>query len=365
MVGDEIQTDPDYFMWSLDGEPQVLRPHVLAVDRKGRTDAILVARLSEIRLPCKLGYTTLYAPVVRALSVVRGGLLGDDDHGVAEAVLDELFAGLELGVADVVLFRQLPRKSRLRDAAQARAGFLTRQRIARTDLRWQIELPATFDDYLASLSSATRKSIRRTAAQVEKAFGDRLSIRRIEAIADLDDYLRDAESVASRTYQRSLGVGFRDDERQRARARMLMERGWFRSYVLYLDGHPVAFEQGEAYRSRFVSVRAGYDPAYGQLRIGAYLLMKAIEDLVLDARFSAFDFGLGDAEYKRKLAHRSIEEGDLAVFAKRSRPIRINVARTGLQGVSSGVTASLRKVALLDASKQWWRRRATRRDRRS
>ncbi len=142
MVGDEIQTDPDYFLWSLDGEPQVLRPHVLAVDRKGRTDAILVARLSETRLPCKLGYTTVYAPVVRALSVVRGGLLGDDDHGVAEAVLDELFAGLELGVADVVLFRQLPRESRLRDAAQARAGFLTRQRIARTDLRWQIELPA-------------------------------------------------------------------------------------------------------------------------------------------------------------------------------------------------------------------------------
>jgi hypothetical protein len=364
MVGDEIQTDPDYFLWSLDGEPQVLRPHVLAVDREGRTDAVLVARLSEIRLPCKLGYATVYAPVIRTLSVVHDGLLGDHDCGVAGAALDELFASLELGVADALLFRQLRRESGLRDAAQARAGFLTRQRIARTDLRWQIELPNTFDDYLASLSSATRKGIRRTAAQVEKAFGDRLSLRRFQDVSELDSYLRDAESIAARTYQRSLGVGFLVDERQRARVRMLMERGWFRSYVLYLDGRPVAFEQGEAYRSRFVSVRAGYDPAYAQHRIGAYLLVKAIEDLVEDARFSVFDFGLGDAEYKRKLAHRSIEEGDLAVFAHRARPIRINVARTGLQGVSSGVTASLRKVALLDASKQWWRRHATRRDRR-
>ena len=83
-----------------------------------------------------------------------------------------------------------------------------------------------------------------------------------------------------------------------------------------------------------------------------------------DAGFSVFDFGLGDAEYKRKLAHRSIEEGDLAVFASRARPIRINVARTGLQGMSSALTASLRKMALLDASKQWWRRHATRRGRR-
>jgi len=364
MVGDEIQTDQNYFLWSLEGEAQVLRPHVLAVDREGRTDAMLVARLSQVRLPSKLGYATVYAPHVRALSVVHDGLLGQQDRGVVDAVLDELFACLELGVADVVLLRQVRRDSSLREAALARAGFLTRQRIAHTDLRWQIDLPKTFDEYLASLSSATRKGIRRTAAQVEKAFGERLSIRRFQDVTDLDDYLRDAESIAARTYQRSLGVGFLDDERQRARIRMLMERGWFRSYVLYLDGYPVAFEQGEAYRSRFVSVRAGYDPACGQHRIGAYLLLKAIEDLVEDARFSLFDFGLGDADYKRKLAHRSIEEGDLAVFARRARPIRINVARTGLQAMSSGVTASLRKMALLDASKHWWRRHATRRGRR-
>ena len=117
------------------------------------------------------------------------GLLGERDCGIVEAILDELFAGLELGVADAVLFRQLRHESGVRDAVQARAGFLTRQRVARTDLRWQIDLPDRFEDYLASLSTATRKSIRRTAAQVEKAFGDRLAIRRFEDANELDDYL--------------------------------------------------------------------------------------------------------------------------------------------------------------------------------
>ena len=200
---------------------------------------------------------------------------------------------------------------------------------------------------------------------MEKALGDGISIRSFREVADLDEYLRDAESVAARTYQRSLGVGFLDDERQRARVRMLVDHGWFRSYVLYLDGTPIAFEQGEAYQGRFVSVRAGYDPAYGNHRVGAYLLAKAIEDLIDDPQLSVFDFGLGDAEYKRKLGHRSIEEGDLVVYARRARPIRINIARTGLHGVSSGVTTSLRKVSLLDTSKQWWRQRATQRDRRA
>ncbi len=244
MARDEVQTDPDYFLWSLRGEPQVLRPHVLAVDRDGRTESMLVARLSQVRLPCKVRYTTVYAPVVRALSVVHEGLLGLEDDVVADAVLDELFAGLDQGDADVLLFRQIRRDSRLRDAAQARSGFLTRQRIARTDLRWRIELPATFDEYLASLSSGTRKSIRRTATQVENALGAGISIRSFREVADLDEYLRDAESVAARTYQRSLGVGFLDDERQRARVRMLMDHGWFRSYVLYLDGTPDRIRAG-------------------------------------------------------------------------------------------------------------------------
>ena len=98
--------------------------------------------------------------------------------------------------------------------------------------------------------------------------------------------------------------------------------------------------------------------------MGAYLLVKAIEDLVNDARFSVFDFGLGDAEYKRKLAHRSIEEGDLAVFAKRTRPIRINVARTGPRECRPAPRRVCAK-GRFDASKQWWRQRAARRDRRS
>jgi hypothetical protein len=357
MVGDEIQTDPNYFLWSLDGEPQVVRPHVLAVDREGRTDAMLVARLSEIRLPSKLGYRTVYAPVVRGLSVVHEGLLGREDDAVADAVLDELSANLAHGDADVLLFRQLRCDSRLREAAQGRSTFLTRQRLSRTHLRWLIDLPATFDDYLASLSTGTRKGIRRTISRIEKDLGNRVSTVTYRDPGELDRYFQDAERVAARTYQRRLGVGFRNDAAQRGRAMMLASYGLLRGWVLYIDGLPVAFEQGEAYRNRFVSRYAGYDPSHRRSGIGTYLLAKTIESLVEDRQVSVFDFGFGDADYKRKLGHRAVEEGDLVLYARRARPIRINVVRTGLLGVSHGFTGGLRRLALLDASKDWWRRR--------
>jgi ribosomal protein S18 acetylase RimI-like enzyme len=359
MRRDSVQTDLDYFLWSLREEPQVLAPHVLAVQRDGMVETIVAARLSQARLPCKVGYRTVYAPAVRAISVVRDGLLGRSDPETAAAVVHELLSGLERREADVVLFRQLECDTALHQAALARSTFATREHVSHSDRRWLIELPPTLDEYLGSLTSSTRKNVRRTACRVEKEFGDRLTLRIFREPDELDVFLAAAEAVAGRTYQRGLGVGFLGTPGQRARTKMLMEHGWFRGYVLYVEGRPVAFEQGELYAGRFVSLSAGYDPDYRRHRIGAYLLAKAIEELTADPGASVFDFGFGDADYKSRLAHRCTEEGDVLIYARRPRPIWINFLRTGLLGAGRLARSGLRRVALLDAVKQGWRRRAT------
>lgn len=347
MLRDSVYTDLDYFLWTLREEPQVVRPHVLVVERAGRTDAIVAARLCDVRLPCKLGHWTVYAPAVRAICVLHDGLLGCSDPVTTAAVVDELRAALKRREADVVVFRRLQLDSPLHPAATAKASFATRQLAVRSELRWQIELPPTSEEYLASISSATRKGVRRTASRLEGRFGDRLSIRRFCRPADLAEFFGDVETVAATTYQRRLGVGYLGDARQRARLEMLLERGWLRGYILYLDGQPVAFELGELYRGRFHSLAGGYDPAYGHDRVGAYLLNKAIEDLTADPEAAVFDFGLGDADYKSKLAHRSLEEADLLLYARRPRPILINLARAALLELAYAAKALVRRFALL------------------
>jgi CelD/BcsL family acetyltransferase involved in cellulose biosynthesis len=358
MLRDSLPTDIDYFLWSLREEPQVVRPHVLAVEREGRTEAIVAARLLQTRLPCRIGYSTIYAPAVRAICVLHDGLLGDKDPLTLAAILDELLAGLERREADVVILRQLELDSPLYRAAAARATYATRQHAVRADVRWEIELTSTPEGYLASVSSATRKGARRTAVRLEQLFGERLSIKTFREPAEVDVFLTDIEKVAARTYQRRLGVGYLGDARQRARMEMLMKRGWLRAYILYLDGNPVAFELGELYRGRFRSLAGGYDTAFGHLRVGAHLLLKTIEDLALDPNVSVFDFGLGDAEYKGKLAHVGLEEADFLLYARRPRLIWINVARTVLLEISYALKGGLRRLALLNRLKHRWRRRA-------
>ena len=355
--GDYVHTDPDYFLWSLGEERHVIRPHVLAVEREGRAEAIVAARIADARLPCRLGRFTVYAPTVRALCVMHDGLLGRVDPDIAAAILDELLAALDRREADVVLVRQLQRGSIVHRAAMARAPFSTRQQYAAlSGLRWQIDLPETMDEYLASVSSSTRKGVRRTASRVEQHFAERLSIRAFGEPSGLDVLFRDVEAVAARTYQRRLGVGYLGDDREQARLGLLAARGWLRAYVLYLDECPIAFELGEVYGGRFNSLAGAYDPAYGHERVGAYLLLKAIEDLAADRDVSLFDFGFGDAEYKRKLGHRSLEEGDLVIYARRPRPLLVNLVRTTLLELSRGVRTTLARLALLERVRHWSRR---------
>lgn len=361
MPRDSVQTDIDYFLWSLEKEPQVVRPHVVAVERAGRVEAILAARLSDVRLPCRIGSARLYAPRVRAICVLHDGLLGVADPPTTDAVMDELLAGLERGEADVIVFRQLALDSALHRAASARATFATRQRGVRPDLRWEIELPSTPDGYLASLSSSTRKGTRRAAKRLEQQFGGRLAVRSFSTAAESEAFFDDLEVVAAKTYQRRLGVGYLGDRQQRERLEMLLERGWLRASILYLDGTPVAFELGELYRGRFRSLAGGYDAAYGRHRVGAYLLVRTIEELAADPDVSVFDFGLGDAGYKGKLAHRSVAEADLLLYARRVKPILVNFARAALLALSCASNGVLRRVALLERLKR--RRRGAERHR--
>jgi SAM-dependent methyltransferase/CelD/BcsL family acetyltransferase involved in cellulose biosynthesis len=350
-----VRTDIDYFLWSLTEDRRVIRPHVVSVQRDGKTEAIVAARLSSVPLPCKLAYWTAYAPSVRSISVLHDGLLGLADRVVAAAILEELLAALERREAEIVLFRKLARGSALERAAAAAATFATRQHNERSEPRRLIEFPATFDEYLASLSSSTRKGVRRTARRLEREFAARLSIRRFRTPDDLAVFVRDAETVAVTTYQRRLGVGFTHDRRALARLRMLAEHGWFRGYVLYVDAEPIAFELGELYGGRFQSLAGAYDPTHGRHRVGAHLLIKAMEDLVADHAASLFDFGIGDADYKRKLAHVSVEETDVLLYARRPRTIRISLTRSALLGTSRAAEGVLKRLGLLDVLK----RRAT------
>ena len=117
---------------------------------------------------------------------------------------------------------------------------------------------------------------------------------------EIDEFFAAAAVVAAKTYQHALGVAFGDTPAHRERTRVAMERGWFRAWVLYLDGEPAAFWHGERYAGTFRTGNPGFDPKYDPYGIGTYLMLRMVDDLCSDPDVHAVDHGLGDATYKRR-----------------------------------------------------------------
>lgn len=357
LLSKSITTHPDYYRGVVETEPQVRGPYVLSLRRGGTLEAMLLGRFEEVPLTCRLGYRTVYAPKVRSITIVYEGYVGDVGEVNARAFVRELHAAIDRGDADVLLFRHLNVDHPLRRAATDGRNLLTLQHLGRRTICWERTLPDSFDEFMRSLSKSTRSGVTRYKKKLERDFEGRVDVRSFRTVDDLDDYYRDAEIVASMSYQRGLGVGVRDDERYRRRTTLAAERGWFRAYVLYVEGTPVAFCGGEGFNGRFRYGIPGYDPALADYRVGTYVLMRMIEDLCADETISLLDFGFGDSEYKRRFGDRSWYEEDVLVYARRLRPVRINLLRTLLLGTNSAAMALGRKVGVFSRVKNRWRSR--------
>jgi hypothetical protein len=338
--GDALSTDPDWFLEVLRVLPGNGRPHVMVLERNGVAEAMLVANVRRRPLPRRPRTKTLPSRPVSALAIVEQGALGRIDESAAHAFLGEILSTLDRKEADVCIIRHVPSTSPLREAVKSQVPFLRRGHGSRLVARWSRPLPDTYEAFLTTLSRGMRKSLQSTASRLERELGPRLSFEAFRDGSRLDVFFRDAESVASKTYQRSLGVGFQDDERTRRLSREAVDRGWFRGWLLYVDERPIAYEQGFVYRGTFRWTAGGFDPELAPYRPGTYSIAKVIQDLCADPDVHAVDFGLGDADYKRRLGCSARLEDDVFISAPRLRPI-------WMISVNSAVTVLAQVVAEL------------------
>jgi CelD/BcsL family acetyltransferase involved in cellulose biosynthesis len=346
-----VDADIDFFTTFASTSPKVVRPHVVSIRADG-DDAMVVCRLERTRLATSIGYKTLYEPEVRLLVVAHGGLTGVDSEALSRASVQELRAALKRGEADAALLPAVPTGSPLFEAVQD-VPFASRQRFASTGTHWALDLPWSVDELFQSRSWKRARSYRN---RLQREFGDGLSLELLDRPEQIDRIFEELESVASLTYQSALGVAFADTATRRRLVELALDRGWFRAYVLYLEGRPIAFWTGHLYARRFFIGTPGYDPELADYRLGTCLLLDVIEHLVQDEGADVLDYGFGDAEYKRRFGSASWSEADVLLFAPTFRGLRINLTRTAVLGASRLAKGVLERAGLAAALKKRWRR---------
>jgi CelD/BcsL family acetyltransferase involved in cellulose biosynthesis len=345
-----IDADLDYLMTVAAARTEVIRPHVVVAGRDGETAGMLVGRLEERVLPARFGYATVWRPPMRCITVVHGGVVGSVP--VVRAMVASLMQSLAEGEAEAVFVHRVAVDTPLHLEASTQPGWACKQRFVVPTRHWAADLPDTFDAFLSGLTRKERGNLRRAHRQLHEELGDRIEIRRLRADGELDPMIADLEQVASKTYQRGLGAGFRAAD-DRPLLRCALGRGWLNVWVMYIDGVPCAFEIGHVYGETFFSSAKGFDPAYGRHRVGTFVQVEMLRDLCEDPRVRAFDFGFGDADYKRRHATRSWFETDLVVYAPAIRPIVVGAVRNAVAGTDQAARRLAGSDRIARVKRRW------------
>lgn len=346
--------DINFFLTVIASRANVLRPHILLLEREGEPQAMLIGRLEQVPVECRLGYKVLFRPQVRALTVVHGGVLGDAAHPQAAALVDALWGSLQEGEADLVNLSELPRDSDLFLYARRRPGLLWRDWLTPGNPHWEISLPATYEEFLLRFRSKRRNDLRRNEKLFAKTFAESGQFRIFREPGEVEQLCRDAETVARRTYQRAIGAGFVGDPEHQRRLRLAAEKGWLRAYLLYAEGKLLAYEIGNLYGQSFYLDYTAYDPDYRRYEPGTLVFMKMIEDLC-QSGIRRIDCGAGDAEYKARYGDKKWLESSVHLFAPNWNGFCINTLRTLSEGLSVAAGSLTRRVNLHQKIKKIWR----------
>lgn len=352
-------SDIDFYLTILGTRPEIVRPHVIVINRGGCPEAMLVGRLELKKLETKVGYASLLTKNTPTLTFLYGGLLGSSSPEGSEALVRNIMNSLSHGEADLAYFNHLKADSPLYRAAVKVPGRLSRDHCPSLRVHRSMTVPGSVEEFHRRLSVKVRKNLKWQAKKLLQEYAGKVSVRCFRGVGDLERMIQDVEGIARKTYQRGLEVGFVDSPEMRLRLLLEARKNWLRGYVLYIDNVPCAFWIGTLYLGTFHSDFMGYNPNFRKYSPGMFLIVKVIEDFCNrddnGEQVPEIDFGLGDAQYKEVLGDLEWNDASLYIFSPRFKGVSLNLMRVPAIMLERVARGALEQTGLLGRVKKTWR----------
>jgi CelD/BcsL family acetyltransferase involved in cellulose biosynthesis len=174
----------------------------------------------------------------------------------------------------------------------------------REDVSYELELPATWEDYLGGLKGTERHEIRRKLRRLEEA--SRIGFRKVDGpreVADaMDTFLR---FFASNRPDKAAFMTNRRARFFRTLAEDMAEAGVLRLSFLELDAEPAAAVMCFEDRSTVYLYNNGYDNRFRSLSVGVLSKVLSIREAIREGK-RKFDFLKGPEAYKRRLGGKPV-----------------------------------------------------------
>jgi len=256
-----------------------------------------------------------HGPVTLKSMQMMGDGSGDSDNldfpvrpgwedSVAAAFLDHLKS--ERRLWDVCQFNTLPSDSLVARALTTRLGGAGWVLYTTGTITQVIDLPETWEKYLAELSAKERTKVGYRSRKLAKTH--QVRFHKCDAESDLPACLSVLFDLHQKRWTSSGEPGsFGSVERRQfygEMAKAFLNRGWLEFWLLDLDGVTVAAQFGFRYRETFFSLQEGFDPALSLDSVGYVLRAYAIQQLIA-AGVRRYDFLGGEDPAKTRWGARA------------------------------------------------------------
>jgi CelD/BcsL family acetyltransferase involved in cellulose biosynthesis len=242
----------------------------------------------------------------------------DSAHAGALAERLAAFVLEELPGWDVLHLTDLHATSSFRMALEQKLANAKRWRV-RTGVSARISylrLPATWDEYLQTLSRDRRGTVRRTRRKVESESGAKFFVWQdgpgLDAAIDRLVVLhrqRWTDKGEAHAFSTSAYVNF-----HRAVMHACFAQDRLRLYCLEVEGAIIAMYYCYRFENQVFYFQGGFDPAFERLRPGLCLMGYAIEQSIAEGN-KIFDMLRGEYDYKRQWAKETRETYFVSAYA--------------------------------------------------
>lgn len=271
--------------------------------------AILPFLRLRVPLPMQLGLWRLATITARQVflsdyefavdnKITRSSILPSVLSALVEKQLGDIIVSPNCAVDEEEEFRERLRKH------------IPKLRIEKEQKTYLLDLPETFDEYLAGLRSKTRKNLRYQVRSFGRKTGREIFVRRYDKESQIGEFCEHIRSVWQKSWQGKLGMS---PPPEVSSITGIAARGWLRGYVLFADSAPVAYVAGYQYCRCYYYESIAYDPTWRDHSPGSVLNYLLLEDLFTTRRPDILDFGCGYNQYKEALGSRTENRAQLVM----------------------------------------------------
>ena len=315
--------DPEHYCFELIRLGETVKPYIICIWEREKLVSMLIARKEHIKFPLRLGYLTLKRVPAKRILVFHGGFIGKKDEKTILQIYYTLRRSLDAGEADLAVVNHLHCDTLIYKKIRSNSPLFRVIYSPRKDGHWLMELPDSMETFYMNKPRKQRYDLRRKIKKVEREYI--VEVKKYMYEENILEGLRSASFVSSRSFQFALDVGLYDDEKTRLYCKFISKLGWIRIYILYINNEPSAYEWGIKYGDRFFLMTLGFDPKWKKESVGNVLFQKVLKDLIDIEHVKFFDFGFGDAEYKRHFATRRLETQSLYIYSNKLYSLILNM----------------------------------------